>query len=165
MELFVVKIIKSTLGNKCKVLNKRLLMFTVYHKVCLKTLNIRNKVSYTLHKIEINQKLESYIEQLLFPPTSCQQVRFLPLKQLSNVPSLAYPTSASHVLHDNLLYPPLTWPLIYTPHTIHELSKIQTLHVITPVEKSFSCSLLKHTKILLLCLIQKAFYGCLCIHL
>ena len=75
-------------------------------------------------------------------------LRVLPRKPLSNVPSLVHPTSAFRFLHDNLLSMPLTWPLIYTSHTIHEFPKIPQLTCYHSSVEKISCSLAYKTSFL-----------------
>lgn len=130
-------------------INARLYTHDYFYSTPLKlpkTLYIRNKVPYTIYKIEENWKFQSYTEQLLLPHICCHQVRSLSLKQLPNVSSLApiLPWQPYMVIWFTCL---VSLSVMYSPHTTQELSKNSNLTDYCSPEKPFSCSLLKDTNL------------------
>lgn len=118
----VVKIVKFTLKNKCKTLCKWLLRFILYHWACLQHFiwNIKVPLLYTTLKLIRNFKLHWTIH-CFSSQRNCHQVRPLPsaFKCAFFSPNLLHLISYIFSL-------PLTLPLMQSPHTINQLSEVQT---------------------------------------
>lgn len=123
IKVFVVKIVKFTSGNKCKVIYT----ITYFYSTPLslpKTFYIRKKYYVLYIKLKWVRNFED-TKQLLLPHTSCHQVQSLP----------SSPHPAAAPLHDHLVCLSLTWPVIDSPHTTQECSEIQTWQITAPVLK------------------------------